>query len=87
MPRYTDTQLKKFPFEATSQAHTMTMESELVRTPKTSRHMFDFDLTPDEPWATMESLEDIDSMLFQELGSTLDDIESDTLLETKSLRH
>jgi hypothetical protein len=74
MAKYTDTQLKKFPFEALSQAHTVTLENEPARYPKAKRHMFDFDYLPDEPWATMESLEDIDSILFQELGETLDDL-------------
>lgn len=77
MPRYTDTQLKRFPFGILSQAHTITMEGEPVRTPKTSRHMFDFNYFPDEPWATTENLEDIDSMLFEELGSTLDELAPD----------
>jgi hypothetical protein len=36
--------------------------------------MFDFGFTPDEPWATMESLEEIDAILIQELGTNLDDL-------------
>jgi hypothetical protein len=74
MARYVDTQLKKFPFEALSKAHTVTVENDSRRRPETNRHMFNFDYIPDEPWATMESLEDIDTILFQELGTTLDDL-------------
>ena len=74
MVRCVDTQLKEFPFEALSQAHTITVENRLHRRPQTNRNLFDFDYIPDEPWATMDSLEDIDAMLIQELGTTLDDL-------------
>jgi hypothetical protein len=50
------------------------VDNDSHRRPQTTRHLFDFDYIPDEPWATMESLEDIDTMLFQELGTTLDDL-------------
>ena len=74
MPRYVDTQLKQFQFQTLSQSHTITVENELHRQPRSSRHMFDFGFTPDEPWATMESLEEIDAILIQELGTNLDDL-------------
>jgi hypothetical protein len=74
MPQYADTQLKKFPWRAVNQAHTITVENESHRQPRSNRHMFDFGFTPDEPWATMESLEEIDAILIQELGTNLDDL-------------
>jgi hypothetical protein len=75
MPQYVDTQLKRFPFRALSQAHTITMENESQRRPETNRHMFDFDYFPDEPWATMENLEEVDAILLQKLGTTLNDMQ------------
>lgn len=74
MPRYVDTQLKCFPFQALSQSHTITMENDAHRRPQITRDTFDFDYIPDEPWATMESLEELDALLIRYLGTTLDDL-------------
>jgi hypothetical protein len=50
------------------------MENDAHRRPQITRDTYDFDYIPDEPWATMESLEELDALLIRYLGTTLDDL-------------
>ena len=74
MPQYTDNVLKKFPFSQ------VVRQTELDEDLESERHMFDFrcskdsDNDDDQSMFVWEDPEEIDRILLQTLGSTLDDL-------------
>lgn len=69
MTQYTDTALKKFPF-----AQIRRPEEYEEDIPPRKKHMFVFDYIEDNEGFPWEDSKEIDRLLFQELGSTLDGI-------------